>query len=710
MSGSSYTNVFGGSAIAPINPSYLAFTITTNTTLVWPLESGETTPYVADLCDVTAASGGLNLAMPPGNTGSTGVAGIFTNVGAQSFTLTDQGGNSICILAPSQQWIVALTSNSTTNGTWRAYQLAATTSSAQASSLAGYGLQASGSQLQTNIPTRSPISLTVNIGASDRGSLIYAQEEASSTFVLDDPVNLGTGWYCYFQTDYLTPVLLRCSSGATVNGVAQLNIPVGQGGIIVCQSGNFSVFGGITSTVPITAGGTGATTAGAALSNLGGTSVGVSIFTAPSPASVVALLGLNNFTFQESSVGTNQTLAAGSSNTIFIATAAISVGVPLTTTLTKQFIFGILAQGGAVTVTPQASDKINNATAGANYVLAQGSSALFVTDANGNIWPVFLSRSQSGAWVAAGGTSDAITATYSPANITLIDGVLLGFRATAANTTTTPTFAPDGLTARTITNLGGFALQPGAIPGANAECIVRYNLANTRWELLNPANGNLLNVQVFGTPGTSTYTSTAGTRSVVVETWGGGGGSGGCANTGVGQVSLSGGGGGGGYAKARITSGFSGLTVTVGAAGTAGTTVTSGGNGGASSLGTLISAGGGNGSSNGSSVGVPGVGPGGGAGSASVPANAGVTSLVASYGTPGGFGLVTTVGGAAFGGLGGASGNGGGSGLYAGPSGAGNAGVAPGGGGGGSCQSSASSSGFAGALGGAGLVIIWEYS
>lgn len=89
-------------------------------------------------------------------------------------------------------------------------------------------------------------------------------------------------------------------------------------------------------------------------------------------------------------------------------------------------------------------------------------------------------------WVAAGGTADAITATYSPAITTLTDGLLCFVRATAANATTTPTFAPNGLTAHTITKKGGVAVAPNDIPGALAEIILRYNLANARWELLNP--------------------------------------------------------------------------------------------------------------------------------------------------------------------------------------------------------------------------------
>lgn len=97
-----------------------------------------------------------------------------------------------------------------------------------------------------------------------------------------------------------------------------------------------------------------------------------------------------------------------------------------------------------------------------------------------------LADVQSGqvAWVAAGGTVDAITATYSPAITALTDGLLLAFRASGANTSTTPTFAPNGLTARTVTRLGGQALVAADIAG---EHLVRYTLASTRWELLNPS-------------------------------------------------------------------------------------------------------------------------------------------------------------------------------------------------------------------------------
>lgn len=113
-------------------------------------------------------------------------------------------------------------------------------------------------------------------------------------------------------------------------------------------------------------------------------------------------------------------------------------------------------------------------------------------------------------WAVAAGVADAITAAYTPAVTALTDGLILAFRATAANATTTPTFKADGTTAHTITKNGGAALSAGDIAANLSEYIVRYNLANTRWELLNPSVG----VAGTWTPtlgGTATYNSRSAT-------------------------------------------------------------------------------------------------------------------------------------------------------------------------------------------------------
>ncbi|CAB4195876.1 hypothetical protein UFOVP1299_40 [uncultured Caudovirales phage] len=88
--------------------------------------------------------------------------------------------------------------------------------------------------------------------------------------------------------------------------------------------------------------------------------------------------------------------------------------------------------------------------------------------------------------VTAGGTADALTGTFSPA-LVLADAPIVCVVLSGANTITTPTFAADGGTARTIVKNGGSALVAGDLPASLAVALLKYNVANTRWELLNPA-------------------------------------------------------------------------------------------------------------------------------------------------------------------------------------------------------------------------------
>lgn len=135
-----------------------------------------------------------------------------------------------------------------------------------------------------------------------------------------------------------------------------------------------------------------------------------------------------------------------------------------------------------------AKDGSNTPTANLNigsFRLASVGNATALTDGPN------LGQLQAGVtnWGVVAGTADALTLTLSPAQTTIADGTLVCIRAGLANATTAPTFAFNATTARTITRYGGKPLAPGDIPGALAESWLRYNVANTRWELLNPAKG-----------------------------------------------------------------------------------------------------------------------------------------------------------------------------------------------------------------------------
>jgi hypothetical protein len=204
--------------------------------------------------------------------------------------------------------------------------------------------------------------------------------------------------------------------------------------------------------------------------------------------------------------------------------------------------------------------------------------------------------------------------------------------------------------------------------------------------------------QIFTSNGT--WTRPSGCRAVFVELVGSGGGSGGCQTTGVGEAADAGGGGGGGYSRKWITAPGSTETVTVGVAGTAGSAGNNaGGAGNPTSFGAHLSATGGGAGSGSATTGSSTLN-GGGAG------GVGSSGDVNINGSDGGNGRVAA--GARFAlGWGGAS-------FFAGmrqaPStaGAGNAGRNYGGGAAGASLS-ASTGQVAGAAGGPGLVIVWEY-
>jgi hypothetical protein len=430
--GSSFQDAFGGSTVNPSQPTYAAITMTANVALSWPIETSAAPPSVAAQMDITASTTGLSLAMPPGNTGSTGPACSITNVGSNTLTLTDQAGNAIGSIASTQTWLVVLTNNSTANGTWRALQLASTTSSATAASLAGYGLTVNGTKLQVNWPTQTLSTNTAITQAFLSNLIVWTG--ATGTLQLNAVASLGVGWVAAFTNQGTGPVTFTGTGGETINGVGSLVVQPGNSGFIDATTGGFNTIGALIGPLSIANGGTGASTAPQALTNFGGTAIGQAVFTSPNAASIIALLGLNNFTFSEVTIATTQTITSGSQNLAFVATAALNLNLPLTTSMTAAFVFVVYAQGGAVTLVPQVSDKVNNGTAGANFIVPEGGSAMLVTDANGNWWPLFENHftfsEQTISTGATIGLANANTAYVCTAGLTLTLGVTSALEST----------------------------------------------------------------------------------------------------------------------------------------------------------------------------------------------------------------------------------------------------------------------------------------
>jgi hypothetical protein len=142
------------------------------------------------------------------------------------------------------------------------------------------------------------------------------------------------------------------------------------------------------------------------------------------------------------------------------------------------------------------------------YATQTGPLALSGLDAN-FLYAVDINNAALTA--TAGGSADAITATYSPAPTALVAGLTLYVRAAQANATTTPQFSPNGLTGKVIVKNNNQALAVGDISGAGHWLQLVYDATNGVWELMNPAlakniaGGTQGQVPVQSAVGTTTF-------------------------------------------------------------------------------------------------------------------------------------------------------------------------------------------------------------
>ena len=112
------------------------------------------------------------------------------------------------------------------------------------------------------------------------------------------------------------------------------------------------------------------------------------------------------------------------------------------------------------------------------------------------------------------------------------------------------------------------------------------------WQAAASSGFTTVNMQVFTSTGSNTYTPTSGMKYCTVRIVGAGGGGGGCATNGGSATSAGGGGGAGAYAEGVFSAATIGAsqTVTIGTGGSGGSAgANTGGTGGTSSFGTLIS-------------------------------------------------------------------------------------------------------------------------
>lgn len=194
----SYNSPFTGNVIQPTDVSYRAITLSANTQLEWPINGNATDDYAARIMQVTATTAGLSLYMPPANQSSVGNDALIRNVGANTFTVKDFAGtNTIISVAAGESKYVYITANPTTTGTWGNIAFGTGTSSADAATLAGYGLVASGSTLNQSHPALTLVNAGT-FGVTNRAQT-SVWDGGAGTYTLPSATTLGNNWFTLFK-------------------------------------------------------------------------------------------------------------------------------------------------------------------------------------------------------------------------------------------------------------------------------------------------------------------------------------------------------------------------------------------------------------------------------------------------------------------------------------------------------------------------------
>jgi hypothetical protein len=237
----SFISPFTGNVIQPTDVSYRTVTLSANTTLEWPINGNATPNYVARIMNVTATTSSLTLRLPPANQASVGEDVLVRNVGAETFTLADYDGNTIVSMAAGLARYVYITSNATTAGTWSVLAFGAGASAIDASSLAGNGLKAISSTLNSaiNVTTFSSSYTALD---TDRAKN-YVWTGGTGTLTLPAATSIANNWFIAVRNGGTGTLTVNPTGGDLINGSAALSLQPNDSCFITCSGFAFYTVG-----------------------------------------------------------------------------------------------------------------------------------------------------------------------------------------------------------------------------------------------------------------------------------------------------------------------------------------------------------------------------------------------------------------------------------------------------------------------------------
>jgi len=238
----SYNSPFTGNVVQPTDVSFRSITLTADTQLEWPINGNATNDAAARIMQVSASTTGLSLWMPPANQSSVGNDALIRNVGSNTFTVKDYAGSgTIITVAAGQSKYIYITNNGTESGVWGNISFGTGTSSADAATLAGYGLLASGATLNQSHPSASLIA-AYTFQASDRAQT-YIWSGGVTTATLPLAQTTGDNWFVLFKNNGTGTVTIGTTSSQDVDGALTKSFAPGESAFIISTGTEYITVG-----------------------------------------------------------------------------------------------------------------------------------------------------------------------------------------------------------------------------------------------------------------------------------------------------------------------------------------------------------------------------------------------------------------------------------------------------------------------------------
>lgn len=228
-------DTFGGGVAQPSDLSYRAVTLAANVTLYWPSLSQTSTDVVARIMDVTPSGAGLAITMPDATQRSTGQDVLFRNLGGSTFTVKKSDGSTLTTVAASVAMYVYLSDNSTAPGTWQVVTFGTGTSSADAATLAGFGIKAIGITLNQKHDI-SETSGAVTIVDTDRAKT-YVWTSGTVNCNLPTAAAMGADFFFIAKNGGSGTITIQRSGADTIDGATSLALAPNDG-VIVYSAGS----------------------------------------------------------------------------------------------------------------------------------------------------------------------------------------------------------------------------------------------------------------------------------------------------------------------------------------------------------------------------------------------------------------------------------------------------------------------------------------